>query len=137
MARNTILVVGNTTTPVDLEDLTAFAFDVADRLGLPARVAVGMAYDVTDYEGVVLCDTWLDSVPSAVLGVEAGEADMFSIGTQELYGFEPVKTCAHCLEDDDEAAPVYVGGMWAAPVCPSCVATAAGVALHGLSAVAA
>ncbi|MEV6535279.1 hypothetical protein AB0M86_37820, partial [Streptomyces sp. NPDC051639] len=71
-----VLVVGNSVTPVALEDLTAFAFDVADRLGLPARIAVGMDYAVTDYAGVVLCDSYLDSVPSAVLGTEALEADM-------------------------------------------------------------
>ncbi|WP_405994582.1 hypothetical protein [Streptomyces sp. NBC_00986] len=137
MARNTILVVGNTTTPADLEDLTAFAFDVADRIQLPAEVATSMAYDVTAYAGVVLYDTWLDSVPSAVLGTEALEADMFAIGADELYAYEPTKTCGHCGEVDDEAAPVLRGNTWTVSVCPSCVAEAARVALPGAPLVAA
>ncbi|MFF2993316.1 hypothetical protein ACFVTC_01880 [Streptomyces sp. NPDC057950] len=121
LARNAILVVGNASTPVALEDLTAFAADVADRLGLPARIAVGMDYDVTQYAGVVLCDSYLNSVPSAVLGTEALEADMFCLTADDLYAYGIDETCGHCGEEGD-AAPVLVGGMWTASVHASCVA---------------
>ncbi|MDT0469926.1 hypothetical protein [Streptomyces gibsoniae] len=137
MPQNIVLVVGNASTSADLADLTAFAFDVADRLQVPARVATSMDYDVKDYTGVVLSPTWLDWTPSVVLGVEAQKEDMFVGDTEILYSFEPTKRCGHCGEDDDEAAPVLVGDTWTVSVCPGCVTTAAGLALPGALAVAA
>ncbi|MGW1256493.1 hypothetical protein ACWD5Q_15300 [Streptomyces sp. NPDC002513] len=128
LAQPAVLVVGNTSSPVDLEDLTALAFDVADRLQVPAKVAVGRDYDVTDFDGVVLADNWLDSVDSVVLGVEAQGADMFCIDTRTLYSFEPTTTCGHCFEMDPSAAPVLVGDTWTVSVCAPCVAEAARVA---------
>ncbi|RSR99571.1 hypothetical protein EF913_23140 [Streptomyces sp. WAC04189] len=121
MSNTPVLVVGNATSSVDLEDLTAFAFDVADRLQVPALVAVGRDYDVNDFAGVVLDATWLDSVDSTVLGVEAQSADIFVIDAETLYAFEPTKRCGHCGEDDEEAAPALVGDTWTESVCPGCV----------------
>lgn len=123
MSQSPVLVVGNATSPVDLEDLTAFAFDVADRLQVPALVAVGREYSVSDFAGVVLDATWLDSVDSTVLGVEAQSADIFVIDAETLYAFEPTKRCGHCGEDDEDAAPMLVGGTWTESVCPGCVDT--------------
>ncbi|MFF1764789.1 hypothetical protein [Streptomyces sp. NPDC058249] len=115
-----VLVVGDASTPVALEDLTAFAFDVADRLGVPARVAVGRAYDVTDYAGVALADNWLDDVSSVVLGIEAQGADMFVIDADTLYAYAVDETCGHC-GDEGGAAPVLVGDTWSTSVHASCV----------------
>ncbi|MET9409705.1 hypothetical protein ABZX90_28640 [Streptomyces sp. NPDC002935] len=133
MAQPTLLVVGNTSTPAALADLTAFGFDCADRLGLPARIAVGRDYDVTQFAGVVLADSWLDSVSSVVLGIEAQEADMFVIDADALYTFPIDERCGHCFEDGD-AAPVLVGDTWTTSVHASCVAEGARVQALGLTA---
>ncbi|MFE9684457.1 hypothetical protein [Streptomyces sp. NPDC006285] len=115
-----VLVVGNAETPEALEDLTAFAFDVADRLRVPARIAVGRDYDVTQFAGVVIADSWLDSVSSAVLGVEAQGADLFLIDADALYAYDVDSTCGHCGEGGD-AAPVLAGDTWTTSVHASCV----------------
>ncbi|MDX2994103.1 hypothetical protein PV382_15415 [Streptomyces scabiei] len=121
-----VLVVGDTSTPEALADLTAFAHDVADRLQLPAEIALGMDYVVTDYEGVVLSDTYLDSVPSVVLGTEALEADMFVIPEGMLRQFPIDERCGHCGTDGD-AGPVLVGRIWTTSLCRPCVEGAARV----------
>jgi hypothetical protein len=115
-----VLVVGDTSTPEALADLTAFAHDVADRLQFPAEIAVGMSYDVSAYEGVVLHDSYLDSVPSVVLGTEALEADLFAIPESMLRQFPIDERCGHCGTDGD-AAPVLVGHVWTTSVCRPCV----------------
>ncbi|MET9748968.1 hypothetical protein ABZZ92_25120 [Streptomyces ardesiacus] len=120
LAQPTVLVVGDTSTRVALEDLEAFAHDVAMLLQVPARIAVGRDYDVNDYEGVVLADTWTHSLDSVVLGVEAREADMFCIDVETLRAYEPSRMCGHCYEDG-EASPMLVEDTWTTPVCPSCV----------------
>ncbi|MEY2241596.1 hypothetical protein AB8A21_01320 [Streptomyces sp. BF23-18] len=132
LAQNIVLVVGNASTPEALADLTAFGFDVADRLGVPARIAVGRDYDVNDYAGVVLADTWLDSVSSVVLGIEAQEADMFDIDADALYAYAIDTTCGHCFDEGD-AAPVLVGDTWTTSVHASCVAEGARVRALGLA----
>ncbi|MFE6157252.1 hypothetical protein [Streptomyces sp. NPDC057889] len=119
VAQHAVLVVGNTSTTVALEDLTALAFDVADRLQVPARVAVGMDYAVTDFAGVVLSDDYLDSVASAVLGTEALEADLFVIRGVDLDAYASDERCGHCGEDGD-AAPVLVGDTWTTSVHAPC-----------------
>jgi hypothetical protein len=67
-----VLVVGDTSTPEALADLTAFAHDVADRLQFPAEIAVGMSYDVSAYEGVVLHDSRQRSERGARYGGAGG-----------------------------------------------------------------
>ncbi|OIJ90892.1 hypothetical protein [Streptomyces colonosanans] len=131
-----VLVVGDASSPVAREDLTAFASDVADRLQLPAKVAVGRDYDVKNFAGVVLADTWLDSVSSVVLGIEAQEADMCVIDADMLYAYSIDTRCGHCGEYDD-AAPVLVGNTWTTSVCAPCAAEAARVAATRTVAVAA
>lgn len=128
MTRRPVLVVGNTSTRVALEDLTAFAFDVADRFGLPAQVADGMGYVVADFEAVVLCDSWLDSVSSAVLGIEAKGADMAVLTADEMYTYPRSTSCFHCFEADEEVAPYLVGDVWSPAVCAPCVQEAGRVA---------
>ncbi|MHC8421715.1 hypothetical protein ACH121_18160 [Streptomyces sp. NB004] len=120
MSQPTVLVVGDTSSPVALEDLEAFAHDCAMLLQVPARIAIGRDYDVNDYAGVVLADTWTHSVDSVVLGVEAQEADMFCIDVETLRTYAPSRVCNHCYEDA-EASPMLVGDTWTVPVCPSCV----------------
>jgi hypothetical protein len=132
-----VLVVGNAETEADRADLTSFGSDVADRLRMPAEIAIGREYNVTDYEAVVLCDSWTYSINSVVLGIEAQEADMACLTAADLLGYDIDTMCGHCFEYDAEAAPVLVGRTWTTSICPSCVATAASVALHGLSTVAA
>ncbi|WP_327698651.1 hypothetical protein [Streptomyces sp. NBC_00459] len=128
MTQRPVLVVGNTSTRVALEDLTAFAFDVADHLGLPAQVADGRDYAVTDFEAVVLCDTWMDSVSSVVLGVEARQADLCVLTADEVYDYPRSASCFHCFTADSEAAPYLVGDVWSPAVCSPCVAEAERVA---------
>ncbi|MEU4170442.1 hypothetical protein AB0F46_26645 [Streptomyces sp. NPDC026665] len=121
MAQPTVLIVGDTSTPVALEDLTAFAFDVADRLGIPARVAVGMDYDVAGYEAVVLDDSYLDSAPSTVLWVEATKADVCILTSREIYRYDSNDWCGWCGEEGD-AAPVLVGDTWTVSMHAVCAA---------------
>ncbi|MFB7713622.1 hypothetical protein [Streptomyces sp. NPDC056105] len=122
LAQPTILVVGNATTPASLDDLTAFAFDVADRLQFPARVAVGMDYVVTEYEAVVLADDWLDAVPSVVLGVEAQSADVPCLTADEVYAYPINDACGWCGETGN-AVPALVGDTWTPSVHVACVPT--------------
>ncbi|MFB7236000.1 hypothetical protein ACFCXK_14600 [Streptomyces sp. NPDC056269] len=122
-----IIVIGDVTSPEALDETTAFASDVADRLKIPARIAFSMDYDVRQYEGAVILDSYLDSVASAVLATEAREADMFCIDVQELFTHPIDDTCGHCLEEG--AKPYLVGDTWTTSVCDGCVAmTLAGTA---------
>ncbi|MFE9811355.1 hypothetical protein [Streptomyces sp. NPDC005548] len=119
LAQRAVLVVGNTATPADLADVTAFAFDVAERLGLAVHVATDMAEDVTQYEGVVLADTWLDSVASAVLGSEAMASDMFCIEAADVYAFPSDAACTWC-GDAGRVAPRRTRDGWTAPMHFTC-----------------
>ncbi|NEB32753.1 hypothetical protein G3I62_27285 [Streptomyces sp. SID14446] len=119
LAQSAVLVVGTTTTPADLADVTSFAFDVAERLGLAVHVAVGMDADVTRYEGVVLDGTWLDSVASTVLGTEAQDADLFCIPAADLYAFAAEKSCRWCGEAG-RVAPRRTRDGWTAPMHAAC-----------------
>ncbi|MFJ4790244.1 hypothetical protein [Streptomyces sp. NPDC088794] len=121
LAQNKILVVGSVATPVDVEDLTALAFDAADRLQLPAVVATSMDFTIADFAGVVLADNWLDSTASVVLGGEALGADICCLDSAALYAYEPDTTCGHCLTVDETAAPRRVQGGWSTSVCDGCV----------------
>lgn len=116
------LVIGSTTTDVDLDDLRALAHDVADRLRLPARIAVGRDYDVTDYECIVLADNFAEAYDSAVLGCEALTADVCTMWSNDLNEYAYSLQCGHCFEDDTDARPRLVGDTWTAPVCSGCVA---------------
>ncbi|MFD8262340.1 hypothetical protein ACFV19_26220 [Streptomyces griseoluteus] len=105
----TVLVIGDVTDDIAVEDLTAFAFDVAARINRPVRVALDMQHDVTEYEGVVLAQDWWKSVTSAVLGMEALQAeDLCVLDTAALYGdYTPQDGCVWCGEGD--ATPVHDG----------------------------
>ncbi|MFI5995754.1 hypothetical protein ACIBAC_28375 [Streptomyces sp. NPDC051362] len=118
-SQRAVLVVGKAITPADLDDLTAFGFDVADRLGLTVRVATDMAEDVTQYEGVVLDGTWLDSVTSTVLGTEAMAADMFCIEAADVYAFPSDASCHWCGEAG-RVAPRRTRDGWTAPMHFTC-----------------
>ncbi len=120
LAHRPILVVGNVTTPDAYADVRAFAADVADRLRLPAVVAVGRDYDLTNFEGVVLADGWETSFPSAALGCEALMSDMCVMEGHEIYAHPINTTCGHCGEDDPQAAPVWLDERWTTSVCPGC-----------------
>lgn len=118
-----VLVVGDVSDSDAVADLTAFAFDVASRVNRPARVALDMHHDVTEYEGVVLAQDWLNSVTSAVLGTEAYEAeDLCVLDTAALYGeYKPVDACAWCGEGG--AAPVLARpDLWTPPMHDGCFA---------------
>ncbi|MFE5908913.1 hypothetical protein ACFQ6B_07465 [Streptomyces wedmorensis] len=115
-----ILVIGDVSTPEALDETTAFASDVADRLRIPARIAFGIGYDVRQYEGAVILDSYLGSVASAVLATEAMEADMMAMTVKELFTYPIDDTCGHCLEDG--AKPYLVGDTWTTSVCDDCVA---------------
>ncbi|MFD6027399.1 hypothetical protein [Streptomyces griseoluteus] len=109
MHNGTVLVVGDVSDAIAVEDLTALAFDVASRIGRPVRVALDMHHDVTAYEGVVLAQNYLNSVTSAVLGTEALQAeDLCVLDTAALYGdYTPQGGCVWCGEGG--AAPVHDG----------------------------
>ncbi|MFK0288533.1 hypothetical protein ACIQVL_49880 [Streptomyces sp. NPDC090499] len=132
-----ILVVGNFTTADNLADVTAFASDVADRLRLPAVVATGRDYDLSQYEGVVLADGWHASLPSAALGCEALLTDMCTLWAHEVYEYPVDTMCGHCGTDDPEAAPVYADGVWTTSLCPGCVAAHESLSFPGVVLVAA
>ncbi|AYN42479.1 hypothetical protein D9753_30385 [Streptomyces dangxiongensis] len=121
LAHRPTLVVGNTTTPDSYADVRAFACDVADRLRLPAVVAVGRDHDLTQYEGVVLADGWETSFESAALGCEALCEDMCVMLASDVYEHPITIRCGHCGDVDPEAAPVWLDGRWTTSVCPSCV----------------
>ncbi|MET7744208.1 hypothetical protein [Streptomyces sp. NPDC005385] len=80
-----------------------------------------MDYDVTDFEGVVLDDSYLDSVPSVVLGVEALEADVCVLAAPDVYRYDVNNACTWCGEAD-EAAPVRVGDTWTTSLHAGCAA---------------
>ncbi|WP_409473816.1 hypothetical protein [Streptomyces sp. HC307] len=132
MLAQRVLVVGNTTTPDSLADLTAFACDVADRLRFPAVVAVGRDYRPERYEAVILADGWETSFTSAALGCEALLADVCTLWAHEVYEHPVSTVCSHCYGDDPDAAPVLVDGAWTTSVCPSCVDAARRLALPGV-----
>ncbi|MFF5537872.1 hypothetical protein ACFY71_36340 [Streptomyces cinerochromogenes] len=120
MAQRPTLVVGNVTTPDNFADVRAFSCDVADRLRLPAVVAVGRDVDLSLYEGVVLVDGWETSFESAALGCEALMSDMCVMEAHEIYAHPINTTCGHCGEDDPQAAPVWLDERWTTSVCPPC-----------------
>ncbi|MFF5713121.1 hypothetical protein [Streptomyces sp. NPDC012756] len=119
-----IAVIGDTSTPDAYADTCAAGMDVADRLRIPARILVDMDHDVLRYEGAVLLDTYLDSVASAVLGMEAREADMMTLDYMTLMSFPMDFECGHCWERDETAQPRRVGDEWGTSVCDSCLAHA-------------
>ncbi|MFH8803217.1 hypothetical protein ACH4F6_27050 [Streptomyces sp. NPDC017936] len=123
-APKSVLVVGDTSTSAALDDLTAFASDVADRLGFPVLVAIGRDYRPEDFEGVVLADGWATSYDSAVLGCEAMLADVYCVWSEEVYRHPIIATCGLCGDVDPEAAPVAVGGGWSVSLCPACAPAA-------------
>ncbi|MEU2492600.1 hypothetical protein [Streptomyces sp. NPDC007883] len=119
-----VLVVGNTTHPDGLASITALAHDVADRLQLPAVVAMGRDYDVRSFEAVVYDEaSHLESVDSAVLWAEALEEDMCVMSSRELEAFDVAASCTWCGADDDDAEPILVAGTWLpADLCGPCAA---------------
>ncbi|MFI6655495.1 hypothetical protein ACIBL8_08285 [Streptomyces sp. NPDC050523] len=131
-APKAVLVVGKVETADDVADLTALAFDVADRLQLPAEVAVSMSYDVADYDCVVLADNWLDSTASVVLGVEAQQRDMCVLDVDALYVYESDTVCGHCHTVDETAAPRRSDVGWTTSVCSGCVEAHARMILPGV-----
>ncbi|MFH9726255.1 hypothetical protein ACH4M4_25330 [Streptomyces sp. NPDC017254] len=116
-----IAVIGDTSTPEAYDATCAAGMDVADRLQIPARILVGMGHDVLLYEGAVILDTYLDSVASAVLGMEAREGDMMSLDYGTLMAYPMDYECGHCMERDETAQPRRIGDEWTTSVCDSCV----------------
>ncbi|WP_328942971.1 hypothetical protein OG259_16480 [Streptomyces sp. NBC_00250] len=118
-----VLVIGDTTTPDGLTIVTALAHEVADRMQLPAVVAMGRDYDVTQFEAVVYDElSHLGSVDSAVLWVEATEADMCVMNVRDLEDFDLVAECGWCGADDEDPSPVLVEGTWfPVDLCAGCL----------------
>ncbi|MET7756799.1 hypothetical protein ABZT27_19170 [Streptomyces sp. NPDC005389] len=119
-----ILVVGNTATPDGLTTVTALAYDVASRMQMPCVVAMDRKYDVRAFDTVVYDETsYLDSVDSAVLWVEASEADMPVLTLDDLEEFDLIAVCTWCGETaDDDPMPTLVEGVWMpAQFCGGCV----------------
>ncbi|MFF2716090.1 hypothetical protein [Streptomyces sp. NPDC058011] len=58
---NTVLVTGPCSTPAEIADLTAHAFDVTDQLGVNTIVATSTSHLVSDYAGIVVVGTSLTS----------------------------------------------------------------------------
>ncbi|MFE2883170.1 hypothetical protein [Streptomyces sp. NPDC059272] len=114
------LVIGRTASDADLDDLRGLAFDVADRLRMSARIAVGREYDVTKFECVVLADNFAEGYESAVLGCEALTSDMCALWVSDVYEHPYTLQCGHCGEADADARPRLDGDTWSAPVCDSC-----------------
>ncbi|MFJ7057299.1 hypothetical protein ACK8N7_10120 [Streptomyces griseobrunneus] len=76
---NTFLVAGPCSTPAEVADLTAHAFDISDQLGVNTIVATSTSHLVSDYAGVVVVGPSLTSgtkgrqmdIVAAVLEAEA------------------------------------------------------------------
>ncbi|MGW1928266.1 hypothetical protein [Streptomyces sp. NPDC001919] len=117
-----IALIGDTSTPEAYEATCAAGMDVADRLQIPCRILVGMAHDVLQYEGAVILDSYLDSVASAVLGMEAREGDMMTLDYSMLMSYPMDHECGHCGEYDETAEPRRVGDEWTTSVCDPCAA---------------
>ncbi|MFG2769780.1 hypothetical protein [Streptomyces sp. NPDC048350] len=117
-----VLVVGDVTHPDGLATVTALAHEVADRMQLPAVIAQGREYDVTQFEGVVYDElSVLDSVDSVVLWIEALEADMPVMAMSDVEEYDIPAHCGWCGAQDDES-PVLRDGVWhPADVCAPCV----------------
>ncbi|WP_406055817.1 hypothetical protein OG462_07900 [Streptomyces sp. NBC_01077] len=90
---------------------------------LPAVVAMGRAYDVTQYEAVVYDElSHLESVDSAVLWVESMQADMCVMNVRDLEEFDIASSCGWCGADDEDPSPVLVEGTWfPADLCTGCL----------------
>ncbi|MFE2012309.1 hypothetical protein [Streptomyces sp. NPDC059491] len=118
-----ILVIGDTTTPDGLTIVTALAHEAADRMQLPAVVAMGRDCDVTQYEAVVYDElSHLESIDSAVLWVEAMEADVCVMNVRDLEEFDLVAECGWCGADDEDPSPVLVEGVWfPVDLCTGCL----------------
>lgn len=118
-----VLVVGDATTPDGLAIVTALAHEVADRMQMPAVVAMGREYDVTDFEAVVYDElSVLDSVSSTVLWVEATQADICVMNARDLEDFDIAASCGWCGDDSEDEPPTLVEGVWyPADVCIPCV----------------
>ncbi|MEU2116168.1 hypothetical protein ABZ567_11025 [Streptomyces sp. NPDC016459] len=124
-AAGVVLVVGDASTPDALDDLTMAASDVADRMGMFARVAVGRQYNVADYESVVLVDGWMNTVDSVVLGFEAMNTDMQCLTLNDVMEEPITDTCGHCGEKG--AGPLLGPGLtWTPSVCQGCADAASG-----------
>ncbi|MFF9350530.1 hypothetical protein [Streptomyces sp. NPDC014734] len=67
---NTLLVTGPCSTPTEVADLTAHAFDVTDQLGVNTIVATSTSHLVSDYAGVVV------SGPSLTAGAKGRQMDI-------------------------------------------------------------
>ncbi|MEU9704271.1 hypothetical protein [Streptomyces sp. NPDC047981] len=118
-----VLVVGDTTTPDGLAIVTALAHEVADRLQMPAVVAMGREYVVMDFEAVVYDElSVLDSVSSVVLWVEATQADMCVMNARELEAFDIAASCRWCGADDEDEPPTFIEGVfWPSDLCTPCL----------------
>lgn len=136
------LVIGSTLTPNHLSDLTAFAYDVADRLRLPAVVSTWADDEIPDfistwvnddvpgvgvaeYAAVVLCDNWGQSLPASLIVGWAAANDVPVFDSAELYRLPETDICVSCLTRDDGEAqpePKLVAGTWTVAVCKGCAA---------------
>ncbi|MEU3608628.1 hypothetical protein AB0E83_24765 [Streptomyces sp. NPDC035033] len=123
---NAVLVVGDTSTPDGLADVTALAHEVAVRMQVPAVIAMGRDYDVRAYDTLVYDEgSYLENVDAAVLWAEASsdEADMAVMNLDDLESFDFMVVCGWCGEpDEDDPMPTLVEGVWIpAEFCGGCL----------------
>ncbi|WP_103538627.1 MULTISPECIES: hypothetical protein [unclassified Streptomyces] len=67
---NTLLITGPCSTPAEIADLTAVAFDVTDQLGVNTIVATSTSHFVRDYAGIVVVG------PSLTSGTKGRQMDI-------------------------------------------------------------
>lgn len=115
-----ILVIGPCSTPNQLADLTAMAYDVADRLHVRAVVANSMEYDVTDYAAVMVGQSAHESVSATVLWGDALAGGVPTLNVWDLNGLPYSDVCAGCLTFEDDVEPVLVNGVWTPAHCRWC-----------------
>lgn len=123
-----VLVVGSSATPRHLMDLKMFAFDVADRLRVPAVVSPWADdevphIDFADYSAIVAWDDWKMSLSSAyIVGMSAVEGVPF-YQHRDIYQHAMTEACVHCMEREDGEAqpePQWIAGVWTVALCKGC-----------------
>ena len=123
-----VLVVGSLSTPAHLSDLTAFAYDAADKLKTPATVSTWADsevpdVDITRYSAVVMWTNWENSLSAAMLIGAAFIAGVPVLDDADLQPLPETDVCTWCLtRDEDEAQPEpqLIAGTWTPAVCELC-----------------
>lgn len=126
-----VLVVGPVATPAQIDDVTAFAFDVCDQLGHSTVVATNDRIDVREFAAVVVYGPSLTHggdtgiTPAVILEAEAHAYDVPVIVPQ------PMSYCAACDACEQVQTIATVRNEMGEPFCADCRGDAPGCSWCG------